>query len=209
MTNVILIPCCKRKRTGGDARYEASVSVPTLLPPASGQALLDARRDLSHLLDLTPGPDLGSEGGGSIRYMPAYQRYQGRLYEKAQLTHEDALGRSGARVLIVSALYGLVTALEPIRKYDLEMKCTLPNDGRVYTWWKQRRLGVLVREAIEGFGETTVYDLLSGDYRKALKPWPPSSLRATYCTFDDKYGPLRSGSTHHRGLDVRRLLGSE
>lgn len=68
---------------------------------------------------------------------------------------------------------------------------------------------MLVREAIEHLSETTVYDLLSGDYRKALKPWPPSSLRAGYCTFDDKYGPLRSGSTHHRGMDVRRLLGSE
>jgi hypothetical protein len=41
---------------------------------------------------------------------------------------------------------------------------------------------------------------------KALKPWPPSSLRARRRTFDDKYGPLKSGSTHHRGRDVRRLL---
>ena len=207
MTNAILIPCCKIKKPYGETTYEAGVSAPALLSPASRQTLLDARKDLSRLLELAPGPDLGSESGRSIRYMPAYQRYQGRLYEKAQLTHEDALGRSGARVLIVSALYGLVTALEPIRKYDLEMKCTLPNDRRVYTWWKQRRLGVVVREAIEHFDEATVYDLLSGDYRKALKPWPPSSLRAGYCTFDDKYGPLRSGSTHHRGLDVRRLLG--
>ena len=209
MTNVILIPCCKRKRTGGDARYEASVSVPALLPPASGQALLGARRDLSCVLGLAPAPDLGSEGGGSIRYMPAYRRYQGRLYEKAQLTHEDALGHSGGQVLIVSALYGLVTALEPIRDYDLEMKCTLPNRRRVYTWWKERQLGLLVHEAIEHFGEATVYDLLSGDYRKALEPWPPSSLSARRVTYDDRYRPLRSGSTHHRGTDVRRLLGSE
>ena len=109
-------------------------------------------------------------------------------------------------MLIVSALYGLVTALEPIRDYDLEMKGTLPNGGRVYTWWKQRRLGVLVHEAIEHFGHATVYDLLSGDYRKALELWPPPSLRAKRETFDEKYGPLRSGSTHHRGVDVRRLL---
>ena len=66
-----------------------------------------------------------------------------------------------------------------------------------------------MREAIEHFDEATVYDLLSGDYRKALAPWPPSSLSATRVTYDDVYGPLRSGSTHHRGLDVRRLLGSE
>ena len=208
MTNVILIPCCNIKKPYGETTYEADVSAPALLSPTSRQALLDARRDLSRLLGLAPGPDLGSKGGGSIRYMPAYQRYQGRLYEKAQLTHEDALGRSGARVLIVSALYGLVTALEPIRKYDLEMKCTLPNRRRVYTWWKQRQLGVLVLEAIEHFGEATVYDLLSGDYRKALEPWPPSSLSARRVTYDDRYRPLRSGSTHHRGTDVRRLLGS-
>ncbi len=209
MTNVILIPCCKIKKPYGETTYEVGVSAPALLSPASGQALLGARRDLSCVLGLAPAPDLGSEGGASIRYMSAYERYDGHLYKEARLTHEDALGCSGGQVLIVSALYGLVTALEPIRDYDLEMKSRLPNQGRVYTWWKQRRLGVLVHEAIEGFGETTVYDLLSGDYRKALKPWPPSSLRATYCTFDDKYGPLRSGSTHHRGLDVRRLLGSE
>lgn len=209
MTNVILIPCCKIKKSYGETTYEAGVSAPALLSPASRQTLLNARRDLSRLLGLAPGPDLGSESQSAIEYMPAYERYDGYLYQKARLTDADALGRSGGRVLIVSALYGLVTALEPIRNYDLEMKCRLPNQGRVYTWWKQRRLGVLVHEAIEDFGETTVYDLLSGDYRKALKPWPPSSLRAGYCTFDDKYGPLRSGSTRHRGMDVRRLLGSE
>ncbi len=106
----------------------------------------------------------------------------------------------------MSALYGLVTALEPIRDYDLEMKCKLRNRGTVHNWWKQRRLGVLVHEAIEHFGQATMYDLLSGDYRKALEPWPPPSLRARRKTFDEKYGRLRSGSTHHRGLDVRRLL---
>jgi hypothetical protein len=41
---------------------------------------------------------------------------------------------------------------------------------------------------------------------KALKPWPPSSLRARRRTFDDKYGPLKSGSTHHRDRNIRRLL---
>ena len=86
MTNVILIPCCKIKKSYGETTYEAGVSAPALLPPASGQALLDARRDLSRLLGLAPGPDLGSESQSAIEYMPAYERYDGHLYKEARLT---------------------------------------------------------------------------------------------------------------------------
>ena len=206
MTKVILIPCCKLKKPGGKKIYERGICAPALLSMASGEALLNARRDLSNLLGLTPAPDLGSEGQNTIEYLPAYQRYGGNLYKEARLTNTDALWQSGGNVIIVSALYGLVTALEPIRDYDLEMKHMLPDNGRVYTWWKRRQLGVLVHEAMVQFGDATVYDLLSGDYRKALKPWPPDSLNARYCIFDERYSLLRSGSTHHRGMDVRRLL---
>ncbi len=169
--------------------------------------LLRARADLSRLLDLAPGPDLGTEVQNAILYKAAYQRYDGNLYREARLTDADALGHSGGRVLIVSALYGLVTPLERIRDYDLEMSCRLPDGRKVYTWWKDRDLGAFVCEAAERLCVDTICDLLSGNYRKALLPWPPSTLRATYNLY--QYPGRGTGSIFDRGKDLRRLLGSE
>jgi cytoplasmic iron level regulating protein YaaA (DUF328/UPF0246 family) len=161
---------------------------------------------LGRFLGLLPGPDLGIEGQPSAPYLPAYERYDGGLYRAAQLTRDDALGLSVGQVLILSALYGLVTALEPIRYYNLQMEDKLPDGGKVHEFWRNRQLRELVQEAIEHLGATTVWDLLSSKYRKALSPWPPQTLRAVYRTNDDKYRPLKSGSNHHRGKDLRGLL---
>ena len=200
MTIVILIPCSGRKRTNGNETYDPSVSASRLLSPTSGQALLRARADLSQLLHLPPGLDLGANARASVIYMDAYQRYDGNLYRRAQLTESDELGR----VLIVSALYGLLTARERIRCYDLAMCDRLPNGRKVFDWWRDRKLGVFVHEVIGNLGATTLHDLLSQKYRRALSPWPPSLVQAI-CDCHN-YPGRGSGSNFDRGDDLRHLL---
>lgn len=205
MTRVILIPCSGRKRPGGGQRYTPENSAPTLLGPNSGQSLLKARYELCRILGLALGPDLGADQDAGVEYLAAFRRYDGNLYRRAHMTEEDAAGQRGPRVLIVSALYGLLTALEPIRHYNLAMSDKLPNGQRVANWWKQRCLGSLVLEALKNLGASEVHDLLSANYRQALSPWPGPCLPFAY--HGHEYRGLGSGSDYHRGEDLRRLLG--
>ncbi len=134
--------------------------------------------------------------------MDAYQRYDGNLYRRAQLKKADELGR----VFIVSALYGLLTAQERIRCYDLAMSDRLPNGRKVFDWWRDRNLGALVQEVIGNLGATTVHDLLSQNYRRALSSWPPSPVQTIYDCHN--YPGRGSGSNFDRGDDLRLLLES-
>lgn len=201
---VILIPCSSRKRRGGGPLSELGQTAPGLLSPESRERLLDARAGLCKLLDLARGPDLGLERASYIEFMAAYRRYDGNLYRQARLTAEDWAGGSDTQILIVSALYGLLTAVEPIRQYNLAMSNRLPNGRRVSGWWTERKLGEIVCETLDRLRADHVQDLLSEDYRQALSPWPPSDLKATYTPHD--YPGLGSGSNFHRGDDLRRLL---
>lgn len=205
---VIVIPCSGRKHSGGGpAPLDAEWGL-ALLDPTSRRSLLEARAELGALLGLAPGPDLGGCANGTIEYLPAYRRYDGNLYRKARLTEADASGASAGRVLIVSALYGVLTLAEPIRDYDLAMPNAVPGATRkgVSGWWKERGLGRLLAEAIEALSAEDVHDLLSGNYRQALSAWPPPLSQGVYRPH--AYPGLGTGSDYYRGDDVRRLLSA-
>ncbi len=70
--------------------------------------------------------------------MAAIDRYSGVLYgalEPATLA-ATARRRLDRSVLIVSGLWGLVAASDPIPDYKLKMGASLPGLGKLSTWWR-------------------------------------------------------------------------
>lgn len=100
---LILIPCCIRKRAGGEAdlRWAQAESALQRLSPESAARLMDARRALAEHFGYAPATDVG--GMGSVPLRPACVRFDGNLYRK--MNAWDRLRRcAGTEVLIVSAL---------------------------------------------------------------------------------------------------------
>jgi cytoplasmic iron level regulating protein YaaA (DUF328/UPF0246 family) len=137
--------------------------------------------------------------------MPAYQRYDGNLYRKIARDLWPVADRDGsARILIVSALYGLLTPAEPIRYYNRTMSEAVHLRCSLARWWAERGLGELLLEYVRGTGTTTVDDFLSGAY--SVFAGALSKLQGSVKVHHHSYPGLGSGADHHRGWDVSSLL---
>jgi hypothetical protein len=95
-----------------------------------------ANRNLKH------GPDFGGTvvPGEDGRYMPAWRRYNGRIYNyitdaawQNYLQNQDRV-----RVLIMSGLYGLLDATEWIQNYDVHLTDTDKDNGlSISSMWSE------------------------------------------------------------------------
>lgn len=85
------------------------------------------------------------------------------------------------------------------------MKDTFAYRKRVSAFWKARGLASIIAELIAKLGARQVEDFLSGSYRGAVPGL--ETMLPTGCQYQPHpYPGLGSGSDHHRGLDLRRLL---
>ena len=106
------------------------------------------------------GPDLGGDGPvGDRLFMPAYQRYAGNLYRQASLSRDD-VEKETIRILIVSALYGLLDPRDTIRSYDVTMTSAVPEGGLVLAWWRRHGLRDLVLDVVRMSRPLRLHDLL-------------------------------------------------
>lgn len=200
----IVIGCSKTKRSGGVHNNSFSSSLKEGLSDAAFQHLMESRRQLAQMLNFEPGRDLGfASTGAPLRFLPAFKRYNGKIYQRAEVTNFYPRA-NGCRLVIVSALYGLLDADDLIRDYDLQMGDMLPVGTRVGTWWKQRRLGAILQEYVKSIQPAVVHDLLSNEYREALKPFAGARLHGAVKVHS--YPGMGSGSIWRRGDDLRRLL---
>jgi Peroxide stress protein YaaA len=200
----ILIPCSGRKRQGGTKSYDTANGLASCLSDSLQQKIFDSRSELAEMLGLEPGPDLGKPDSHKIEYRPAYERYDGNLYRKADLNRQDVDETGNSRILIISALYGVALAREPIRNYNLSMSDRLINGTIVSTWWKRRKLGEVMTEVFRYLGATEIHDLLSTKYRSALMPWLACQDHVSYVPYG--YSGLGTGSDYHRGSDLQKIL---
>ena len=99
---------------------------------------------------------------------PARQVYTGVLYEAAGLDalEGDALTRAGEHVRIASALWGLVSPLDPVPAYRLAMDRDLPGVGPLAKAWREPLAAELDPVAAEGL----VVDCRSAAYQAAWRP---------------------------------------
>jgi hypothetical protein len=172
----------------------------------SWAALCDARNALAGLLGLEPGPDLGNAASSTQHLLPAWQRYDGNLYRKAQLAECD-VHRPDVMIFIVSALFGVISARDTIRHYNVAMTDRLPDGRKVNRFWRAHGLTSIIEDLFRSIGAREVHDCLSGSYREALEALGHKlPLGCKYIS--RSYPGLGTGSDYHRGTDVRNFLAS-
>jgi len=207
---LILIPCCGNKRKGGVFQYDSSNGIINNLDLEAGRRLMKLRRQIAQAFKDSPGPDLGFENVTcKVRYLPAYKRYIGHLYSEISQNSWIKLNKTPElRLIIISALYGLVNYNEPIRYYQRKMKDHIYPGRLLKTWWKNHNLSSILLNYIIRNDIEVVHDFLSTDYfyvirdlHLYLKKFEVQYIRHTY-------PGLGSGSDYYRGKHVNTLIQS-
>ena len=140
---LILIACSAKKRDGGSPKYSPS-QLEGYLSKATFQRLLTLRLELAQIKRQPAGPDLGgSIPATKLQYMPAYLRYSGIIFQRSNFAELFPRARD-KKVLIVSALYGVLDAHDSIQMYDAVMTESLPGGVRIHRWWNRNALGTVL-----------------------------------------------------------------
>ncbi len=163
------------------------------------------RRELAEHFNYPDGEDVGGHTSSPVPLLPACLRFDGNLYRKVdRAVWERLRGCVGAEVLVVSALYGLLSPREAIRDYRPTMNDLFAPGLRLGRWWSERGLGSLLAEYVERSRAAVVHDFLSGSYARIARQLP--SLAPTLKVERHTYPGLGSGADYHRGAEVRHLI---
>ena len=133
--------------------------------------------------------------------MPALQRYTGTLYDALDYPtlSDEALERAGRQLLIQSALFGLVPAMEQIPDYRCSADSKLPKINLKQLWQK-------AHEAVWPRLQGPILDLRSESY-VALNPIPESLESYFVEVIDQKSGrALNHFNKKAKGAFVRAAL---
>ncbi|MFG6443766.1 YaaA family protein [Microbacterium sp. P07] len=182
---LILLPPSETKRPGGRGRALDldALAFAELRPQreAVASALVDLSRDeeaAARVLKLSARQRSEIAANAAIlsaATMPAADRYTGVLYDALDAQSLDASARRwlGGHVLIQSALFGPISALDRIPAYRLSAGTALPGLAPLRRVWADA-----VESALSATTERFVLDLRSEAYA-ALGP-VPASVRTTY-----------------------------
>jgi cytoplasmic iron level regulating protein YaaA (DUF328/UPF0246 family) len=131
---------------------------------------------------------------------PAAEVYTGVLYDRLRLP--ELPERSQARVLIASALWGVVRPTDQIPYYRLSAKAKLDGVGGLAAFWRPALAAALPDE--EG---TLVVDMRSGAYSAAWKPKRADLLAVrAFSEVKGKRKPVSHMAKAVRGEVARALL---
>jgi hypothetical protein len=142
---------------------------------------------------------------------PAVARYTGVLYDAldAGSLPPPVRRRLRRQVLVLSGLWGVVGADDPIPDYKLKMGARLEPLGRLAAWWRPR-LSPVVDEVAAG---RVVWDLLPAEHAAALDPLTSAGRVVRVRFVDDvaRAGERRLVTVSHwnkllKGALVRHLL---
>jgi hypothetical protein len=167
---VLLLPPSEGKAAGGDGRWRPTSGT-------FGRRLGDVRRRVIDALAATElGPKhLGVSGellaraaaatdaivAGKAKALPADERYTGVVWEHLDPTTLDDDRRR--RVLVPSALLGLVAATDPVPDHRLKFDVSLAGVGRLDRWWRPH-----LTDALRARPASTFVDLLPNEHRAAV-----------------------------------------
>jgi hypothetical protein len=210
---LVLLPPSQTKSPGGDGAPLdlAALAAPGLTPVR--ERLVDALVTLAAdppaartALGLSPGQDAELARNAALRAsptLPAVRRYTGVLYDALAVGSMTRAQRARVdrRLAVVSALFGLVRADDPIPAYRLSTGCTLPGLPAL------RRPAPGHRPERARGGEEWVLLLRSGAYR-SLAPVPGA---VTVDVLSERPDGTRTVVSHatkaHKG-HVARLLAT-
>ena len=118
---------------------------------------------------LVEGPDFGGKAQAGC-YLPAVLRFDGRFYRALGNAQRLSLAKQQSRgeLLIVSTLYGLLTAAEPIQRYNLDIDEV---DTLGQPWTKDGLLTEVLCAYIKYQRITCVLDLTATTRFRQLIDW--------------------------------------
>ena len=212
---LLLLPPSETKRDGGDpdrALDLDDLGFPTLT--RQRKAAIAALRRLSRTKGAAmTALKLGATLGDEIRrnrellvapVMPALDRFDGVLYDALDAPTLSAAARAfaGEHVVIASALFGLVRALDAVPAYRLSPDSRLPGLPLVKHWAPAAGAALAAHA-----GEQLVLDLRSEAYA-ALGPAPAGAwfVRVVSEGDDGRRRALNHFNKHGKGELVRRML---
>ncbi len=176
---LILLPPSESKAlpTRGKVLHLETLSHPELTPTRARllSALIDVCRSdpetARRMLGLTAGQStdiVRNAGLLTAPTAPAGRIYTGVLYDALDLASltPAAKRRAASRVLVTSALFGVVRLADRIPSYRLSGSASLPGVGTIASAWRQPLDAVLVPAAERGL----VVDLRSGTYASFWRP---------------------------------------
>lgn len=224
---LLLIPCCAKKRAGGGPWDANLPAVADTFDSETYDILISARRELLLTIKELPayskgkyaknmsialGPDFGGDDG-SGQYRPALERYTGSLYKaetnwSAQVA-KALLNRTGPKLLIQSALYGLLHPWEPIQDYNLQT-----SDIPAKTIWSHKMPCLLkafvermnIQRIIMYFGGSTTYFRIAV---QAVKPLLQSVKLKEVLHYNVERGNAYHTPHNHGLILLRDLTGKE
>lgn len=215
----ILLPPSEGKRSPEANPVAKQVDLEDLSFPALGPA---RRRIVDQLIfDSTPpqaetvftklGPKAKLDLADNLNLFTApaaaaVDVYDGVLYQAAgfQQLKKDLKPAQLNQVVVFSALWGPVFALDAITKYKLPMSTSLTTIGRLGTYWKKHLSGDLFAQ------DEVLIDCRSSDYQAAWMPGQHPNY-ASVKVFTDVCGklkPISHNAKHTRGLITGILLRS-
>jgi cytoplasmic iron level regulating protein YaaA (DUF328/UPF0246 family) len=217
---LMLLPPSEGKRTARRGRPLdlGSLSFPVL--EAHRRQVLDALLHLctteepaaaASVLGLGPTQTEAVSANARLTTAPtarADRVYSGVLYEALDIGTLDASARRRATswLAVASGLFGLLRPADRIPAYRLSGDVSLPEIGKVSTYWS-RRLDGAVREAA---GRGLVVDLRSSTYASFWRPAPDLSRRVVTVRVLHETGGRRTVVSHFnkatKGRIVRALL---
>ncbi len=149
------------------------------LPAEALGALMDLSDDLAELnWDRFQNwkVDHGPASGNPLRPLkPAILAFTGEVYAglDAPSLDADALAYAQSHVAVLSGFYGVLRALDRMRPYRLEMGSRLATKrGKdLYAFWGAR-IGETLGDLLADHADTTLVNLASNEYFKAVTPNP-------------------------------------
>jgi cytoplasmic iron level regulating protein YaaA (DUF328/UPF0246 family) len=213
---LVLLPPSETKRGGGDGAplHLDSLSFPTLAPVRA--ALVDEVVALAadipasrRALKIAASLDGEIERNAALRHaptLPAIARYTGVLYDALDFDSLTgaAAQRARARLVVGSALFGLLRADDAVPAYRLSASSALPGGGTLAARWQP----LLVPELTRLAADELIVDLRSGSYVSLGKV--PGAVRVD--VVNERLDGIRSVVSHfnksHKGRLARVLAGS-
>ena len=204
---LVLLPPSETKWAG--PRRGTPVRLDTLtspaLTPAREQVLdalaeVSARPDAAEVLGTGPGLADVVAANTTLRTRPAAPAskvYAGVLFDALDLpTLRPAAAR---RVLVVSALWGVLRPGDRVPGYRLSMGTSLPGVGPLAAFWRPRLTGVLAPEGV-------VLDCRSAAYAAAWVPDADTAARTVGVRVLSGGKVVSHAAKRTRGLVARHLL---
>ena len=173
---------------GGEHEYNRVDSILSWLPPDSQNLLIETRAKAFRWLkddktatwqgipiseheynkNLVRGHDFGGNDERAV-YYPALRRFEGRFFLTLGLEGKRAMYLSQHHVLLVCGLYGLLTLMEPIQRYNCPIETNLKNFD---IWTEDNTLTDILLDYIREHGIVRAFDLTATEPRRRLISWP-------------------------------------